>query len=76
MADNSQGFDTDAILSKLRVSRLQAIEIAVVAIVAVVAVLIRMLPLQYGAYLTAFDPLFQYRATEYVVENGYAAWWT
>ncbi len=76
MADNSQGFDTDAILSKLRINRLQAIEIAAVAIVAVVAVLIRMLPLQYGAYLTAFDPLFQFRATEYVVENGYAAWWT
>ena len=76
MADNSQGFDTDTILSKLRISRLQAIEIAVIAIVAVVAALIRLLPLQYGAYLTAFDPLFQYRATEYVVENGYAAWWT
>ena len=76
MADNSQGFDTDAILSKLRINRLQAIEIAVIAIVAVVAALIRILPLQYGAYLTAFDPLFQFRATEYVVENGYAAWWT
>ena len=76
MADNSQGFDTDTILSKLRISRLQAIKIAVIAIVAVVAALIRILPLQYGAYLTAFDPLFQFRATEYVVENGYAAWWT
>ncbi len=76
MADNSEGFDTDAILSKLRISRLQAIEIAVIAILTVIAVLIRILPLQYGAYLTAFDPLFQYRATEYVVENGYAAWWT
>jgi dolichyl-diphosphooligosaccharide--protein glycosyltransferase len=63
-------------LSKLRISRLQAIEIAVIAILGVVAALIRILPLQYGAYLTAFDPLFQYRATEYVVENGYAAWWT
>jgi dolichyl-diphosphooligosaccharide--protein glycosyltransferase len=76
LADNSQGFDTDTILSKFRISRLQAIEIAVIAIVAVVAALIRILPLQYGAYLTAFDPLFQFRATEYVVENGYAAWWT
>jgi dolichyl-diphosphooligosaccharide--protein glycosyltransferase len=76
LADNSQGFDTDAILSKLRINRFQAIEIAVIAIVAVVAALIRILPLQYGAYLTAFDPLFQFRATEYVVENGYAAWWT
>ncbi len=76
MTDNSRGFDTDALLSKLRISRLQAIEIAVIAILAVVAALIRILPLQYGAYLTAFDPLFQYRATEYVVENGYVAWWT
>jgi dolichyl-diphosphooligosaccharide--protein glycosyltransferase len=76
LADNSQGFETDTILSKLRISRLQAIEIAVIAIIAVVAALIRILPLQYGAYLTAFDPLFQFRATEYVVENGYAAWWT
>ena len=65
MADNSQGFDTDTILSKLRISRLQAIEIAVIAIVAVVAVLIRILALQYGAYLRAFDHLFKYSETEY-----------
>ena len=29
-----------------------------------------------AAYFTAFDPLFQYRATQYVVENGFASWWT
>ncbi len=76
MADNSQGLNTDELLGKLKLNRLQAIEIAVIGIVAVVAALIRILPLQYGSYFTAFDPLFQYRATEYVVENGYRAWWT
>ena len=76
MADNLQGNNTDELLGKLRLTRLQAIEIAVLGIVAVVAALIRILPLQYGSYFTAFDPLFQYRATEYVVENGYAAWWS
>jgi dolichyl-diphosphooligosaccharide---protein glycosyltransferase len=76
LADNLQGNNTDELLGKLKITRLQAIEIAVLGIVAVVAMLIRILPLQYGSYFTAFDPLFQYRATEYVVENGYAAWWS
>jgi dolichyl-diphosphooligosaccharide--protein glycosyltransferase len=76
LADNLQENNTDGLLGKLKITRLQAIEIAVLGIVAVVAMLIRILPLQYGSYFTAFDPLFQYRATEYVVENGYAAWWS
>jgi dolichyl-diphosphooligosaccharide--protein glycosyltransferase len=76
LAVNTQRNDTDGILEKLRITRLQAIEVAVLGIVAIVAILIRVQPLQYGAYFTAFDPLFQYRATEYVVENGFAAWWS
>ena len=64
------------ILSRLRPTRLQAIEISILAAIAVVTALLRVLPLQYGAYFTAFDPLFQYRATQYVVENGFASWWT
>jgi dolichyl-diphosphooligosaccharide--protein glycosyltransferase len=76
LADNLQENNTDGLFGKLKITRLQAIEIAVLGIVAVVAMLIRILPLQYGSYFTAFDPLFQYRATEYVVENGYAAWWS
>lgn len=72
MADNQ----TQEILSRLRPTRLQAIEISILAAIAVVTALLRILPLQYGAYFTAFDPLFQYRATQYVVENGFASWWT
>ncbi len=65
-------------LSRLpfRLSRTKAIEVGALVVIIIIAILIRILPLQYGAYYTAYDPLFQYRATEYVVENGFRAWWT
>jgi len=63
-------------LSKLRLSRIRAMEIGVLAIVVILGVLIRVQPIQYGAYFTGYDPDFQYRATEYVAENGFASWWT
>ena len=73
--EDKTGNDIQNILNRLRPTRLQAIEISILATIAIVAALLRILPLQYGAYLTAFDPLFQYRATQYVVENGFASWW-
>jgi len=36
--------------------------------------LIRMQPIQYGFELNEFDPFFNFRATEYVVENGLVAY--
>ena len=68
--------DVQGILDRLRPNRLQAIEISVLATIAIVAAILRILPLQYGAYFTAFDPLFQYRVTEYIVDNGFASWLT
>jgi len=64
------------LFKRIRPNRLQALEIGVLATIVVAAVLLRVLPLQYGAYFNAFDPLFQYRATKYIVENGFASWWT
>ena len=64
------------ILRGRKIGPREALEAAVLLTIIVVACLLRVLPLQYGDYFTAFDPLFQYRATKYVVENGYAAWWT
>ena len=63
-------------LSKLRLSRVRAMEVGVLAIVVIVGVLIRVQPIQYGDYFTGYDPDFQFRATEYVAENGFASWWT
>ncbi|MBC8250671.1 MAG: hypothetical protein H8E89_03690 [Candidatus Nitrosopelagicus sp.] len=43
-----------------------------------ISMLIRSTPLQYGYELFEFDPFFNFRATEYIVENGYDAYfqWT
>jgi dolichyl-diphosphooligosaccharide--protein glycosyltransferase len=75
MAENVSS-KSQNILTQLRPTRLQAIEISIIATITIVAALLRILPLQYGAYFTAYDPLFQYRATKYVVENGFSSWWT
>ena len=36
--------------------------------------MIRMMPMNYGFELTEFDPFFNYRATEFMVENGFLAY--
>ena len=78
MAENQQaaGSAQADILSRVRLSRIRALEVGILFIVMIVAALIRVQPLQYGAYFTAYDPNFQYRATKYVAENGFASWWT
>ncbi|MDB9721953.1 hypothetical protein OAA51_02935, partial [Nitrosopumilus sp.] len=38
--------------------------------------LIRSQPAQYGNELMEFDPFFNFRATEYIVENGFAEYFT
>jgi len=59
-----------------RITRRTALELAVLGMVVVLAVLFRAMRVRWGAYMDAFDPLFQLRVTEYVVENGYASWFT
>jgi dolichyl-diphosphooligosaccharide--protein glycosyltransferase len=60
----------------LRLSRTKVLEIGALTVIIVVAILVRVLPIQYGAYYTAYDPLFQYRSTKYVADNGFAAWYS
>ncbi len=53
------------------------IVIAVLALSFTVSALIRAQPAEYGFTLHEFDPFFNYRATEFLVENGlgaYADW--
>ncbi|MDP7442999.1 MAG: STT3 domain-containing protein, partial [Candidatus Bathyarchaeota archaeon] len=59
-----------------RITRKTAIELAVLGLVVVIAILFRVIRVQWGAYMDAFDPLFQLRVTEYIVENGYASWFS
>jgi len=49
--------------------------VALIVILAL-AVALRVLPIRYGAFFTAYDPLFQFRATRYIVENGFESWFS
>lgn len=61
-------------IKNIRLSRSITLEIGLLTIISVIAILFRVLPFRYGTYLTAYDPLFQFRSTEYLVENGYSSW--
>ena len=48
--------------------------IAVLVIAFSVSFMVRSLPADYGFELNEFDPFFNYRATEFMVENGLPAY--
>src|ERR1044072_9104181 len=39
-----------------------------------VAFMLRAYPIKYGFYLNEFDPFFDFRATQYIVDNGINAY--
>ena len=59
-----------------RISQKRLLEISILSLIFIIALAFRVMKVKYGAYMDAFDPLFQYRVTEYIVENGYSAWFT
>ncbi len=51
------------------------IYISLIALLAF-GVAVRLLPLKWGIYLDEFDPYIQYKGAQYIVENGFSAWYT
>src|ERR687885_2003285 len=49
--------------------------IAVLAMAFTCAFIMRSYPAKYGFYLNEYDPYFDYRATQYIVEHGLDAYW-
>jgi dolichyl-diphosphooligosaccharide--protein glycosyltransferase len=49
--------------------------VAVLALAFSVAVIMRMYPAKYGMYLNEFDPYFDYRAVQFILDNGLDAYW-
>ena len=49
--------------------------IAVLALAFTSALIMRFYPIKYGFYLNEFDPYFDYRATQFIIENGLDAYW-
>ncbi len=58
------------------ISRGSVLEAVVLSLVFVVALAVRLLPLRFGFYLSEFDPYLQWRMAEYVVKNGFLAWFS
>jgi dolichyl-diphosphooligosaccharide--protein glycosyltransferase len=49
--------------------------IAVLALAFSSALIMRFYPIKYGYYLNEFDPYFDFRATQFIVDNGLNAYW-
>jgi dolichyl-diphosphooligosaccharide--protein glycosyltransferase len=54
----------------------RTLEFTILGLVIILAIIFRVLRLKWGVYLDGFDPYFQYRVTQYVIDNGYSAWFT
>jgi len=52
------------------------LQFSCLCLILLTAVLIRLMPLRWGFFLSEFDPYFQYRMTDYVVKNGFQAWFS
>ena len=50
--------------------------IGILALSVSISMIIRSSPMTYGLDLFEFDPFFNFRATEYIVENGYSAYFS
>ncbi len=58
------------------VSRAGMIEVVLLSLVFIVALGVRLLPLRFGFFLSEFDPYLQWRMVEYIVKNGFLAWFS
>jgi dolichyl-diphosphooligosaccharide--protein glycosyltransferase len=60
-----------------RINATSLLEASSLALILALAILFRIMQLRYGAYFsTEADTTFQYRVADYVVRNGYSAWFT
>lgn len=48
--------------------------VAILCLAISIAFILRAYPIKYGFYLNEFDPFFDFRATEYIVNNGIGAY--
>jgi len=62
---------------RIKISHTSLLELSLLVLILVLAFVIRLLPLRWGYYLSEFDPYFQFRITDHIVQNGvfsYSTW--
>jgi len=62
------------IFTKYKLNSINLIEISILILILSIAIILRVLPVRWGAYLNEYDPFFWYRSAEYIVKNGFSAW--
>lgn len=63
-------------LRNLKVTRVDILVYSTLAAIVAFAVALRLLPLQWGVYLDEFDPYMQFKGMQYLIDNGFSAWYT
>jgi len=62
---------------RVKISHALLLELSILILILTLAFTIRLLPLRWGYYLSEFDPYFQFRITDHMVQNGvlsYTTW--
>jgi dolichyl-diphosphooligosaccharide--protein glycosyltransferase len=67
---------SDLKASLASIPRASYLNLLCIIVIIAAAALLRSLPLRWGSYLTEFDPYVQYRQTEYIVNNGFASYFS
>ena len=60
----------------LKISGSSCLHFAALLLILALAAIIRLLPLRWGFFISEFDPYQQYRMAEYIVNNGFKAWFS
>ena len=63
-------------LVALKISGSSCLHFATLLLILALAAIIRLLPLRWGFFISEFDPYQQYRMAEYIVNNGFKAWFS
>lgn len=62
---------------RFTISHSSLLEISLLSLIILIAIIVRLLPMRWGFYLSEFDPYFQYRIADHMVNNGflsYSSW--
>jgi len=63
-------------LLRIKISHASLLELSILILILSLAFTIRLLPLRWGYSLSEFDPYFQFRITDHIVQNGIVSYTT
>jgi len=59
---------------RIKISHASLLELSILVLILVLSFALRLLPLRWGYYLSEFDPYFQFRVADHIVNNGFLSY--